>query len=138
NVITEIDQPINNEIITQYNNILKIYVTDIFMAPEELDQAFDHDLDGLLQIVMNTHGTNRQRISAYKKIGDYLQDALLRRIPYARSFQNVMSDWIYKLPKSEFKRFQRLGKTIGAQLIKDLLEWMLGRKSFLLKEEIFV
>ena len=35
---------------------------------------------------------------------------------------NVTSDWIYKLPKSEFKRFLQLCKTMGAQLIEDLLE----------------
>ena len=161
NTVTEIDQPINNEIITQCNDTLMIYATDIFTALEEPDQTIDYDLDGLLRIVTDIHGTNGQRMNAYKKLGDYLQDALLRsnvtalkrelhershqngaRIyqiatrvqllfreigtPYARSFRNVSPDWIYKLPKLEFERFLQLCKTMGAQLIEDLLEMNVG------------
>jgi hypothetical protein len=95
NAITEIDQPTNNKIITQYNDTLMIYATDIFTALEEPDQAIDHDLDGLLRIVTDVHGTNGQRMNAYKKLGDYLQDALLRsnvttlkRELHERSHQN--------------------------------------------------
>jgi len=100
-------------------------------------------------------------MNAYKKLGDYVKDALLRsnvtalkrelhershqnglRIyqiatrvqllfreigtPYARSFRNVTPDWIFKLPKSEFERFLQLCKTMGAQLIEDLLEMDVG------------
>ena len=161
NIVTEIDQPINNEIITQYNDTLIIYATDIFTALEEPDQTINYDLDGLLRIVTDIHGTNGQRMNAYKKLGDYLQDALLRsnvtalkrelhershqngaRIyqiatrvqllfreigtPYARSFRNVSPDWIYKLPKSEFERFLQLCKTMGTQLIEDILEMDIG------------
>jgi hypothetical protein len=161
NAVTEIDQPTNNEIITQYNDTLMIFVTDIFTALEEPDQTINHNLDGLLRIATDIHGTNGQRINAYKKIGDYAKDALLRsnvtalkrelhershqngsRIyqiatrvqllfreigtPYARSLRNVTPDWIFKLPKSEFDRFLQLCKTMGAQLIEDLLEMDVG------------
>jgi hypothetical protein len=157
NAVTEIDQPTNNEIDTQYNDTLMIYAMDIFTALEEQDQAIDLDLDGLLRTVTNIHGENGQRMSAYKRLGDYLQDAqstytvtVLKRelhdrshqngariyqiatrirllfqeigTPYARSFRNVTPDWIYKLPKSEFERFLQLCKTMGAQLMEDLLE----------------
>ena len=157
NAVTEINQPTNNEIDTQYNGTLTVYAMDIFTALEEHDQTIDLDLDGLLRIVTDMHGTNGQIMSTYKKLGDYLKDALLRsnvtalkrelhershqngaRIyqiatrvqllfreigtPYARSFRNVTPDWIYKLPKSEFERFLQLCKSMGAQLIEDLLE----------------
>ena len=161
NTVTEIDQPTNNEIDTQYNDTLTVYAMDIFTALEEHDQTIDLDLDGLLRIVTDVHGTNGQRMSAYKRLGDYLQDAqvgctvtALKRelhdrshqnvariyqiatrvrslfqeigMPYARSFRNVTPDWIYKLPKSEFERFLQLCKTMGAQLIEDLLEIDVG------------
>ena len=74
NAVTEIDQPTNNEIIMQYNDTLMIFVTDIFTALEEPDQTIDHDLDGLLRIATDIHGTNGQRINAYKKIGDYVKE----------------------------------------------------------------
>ena len=155
--VTEIDQPVNNEIDTQYNDTLMIYAMNIFTALEEHDQTTNLDVDSLLRIATDIHGTNGQRMSAYKRLGDYLQDAhskctvttlkrelhershqngariyqiatrvrsLFQEIgtPYARSFRNVMPDWIYKLPKSEFERFLQLCKTMGAQLIEDLLE----------------
>jgi hypothetical protein len=155
--VTEIDQPMNNENTTQYSDALTIYAMDVFTALEEQDQATNHDLDGLLRIVTDIHGTNGQRMNAYKKLGDYLLDAQLRstvtvlkrklheqsqqngaRIyqiatrvrllfqeigtPYARSFRNVTPDWIYKLTKPEFERFLQLCKTMGAQLMEDLLE----------------
>ncbi|RHZ86142.1 hypothetical protein Glove_54g112 [Diversispora epigaea] len=65
--------------------------------------------DELLRIVTDMHGTNDQRLNAYKKLGDYLQDAQL-------------GNWIYKLPKIEFERFLQLCKTMGTQLMKNLLE----------------
>lgn len=161
NTVIEIDQPTNNEIIPQCNDTLMNYAMDIFTALEEPDQAIDHDLNGLLRIVTDVRGTNGQRMNAYKKLGDYLQDAqiestvtalkrelhershqngariyqiatrvqsLFQEIgtPYARSFRNVTPDWIYKLPKCEFERFLQLCKTMGAQLIEDLLEMDVG------------
>ncbi|RHZ85997.1 hypothetical protein Glove_57g29 [Diversispora epigaea] len=131
--VIEIDQPANNEITMQYDNTLTMYAVDIFTALEEQDRVINHDLDELLRIAMDIHETNGQRMNAYKKLGDYLQDVQLgiTRIrslfqvigmPYVRNFQNVMPDWIYKLPKSEFERFLQLCKTIGTQLMEDLLK----------------
>ncbi|RHZ78142.1 hypothetical protein Glove_167g16 [Diversispora epigaea] len=67
-------------------------------------------------------------MNTYKKLDNYLQDAQLGIIgtPDARNFQNVMPDWIYKLPKSEFERFLQLCKTMGIQLMKDLLKIGVG------------
>lgn len=159
--VIEIDRPVNNEINTQYNDTLTAYAMDIFTALEEYDQTIDLDLDGLLRIATDIYGTNGQRMSAYRRLGDYLQEAQLKctvttlkrelhershqngaRIyqiatrvrslfqeigtPYARSFRNVTPDWIYKLPKSEFERFLQLCKTMGAQLMEDLLEMGAG------------
>ena len=159
--VTEIDQPANNEIVTQYDDTLTMYAVDIFTALEEQDRVIDHDLDELLRIATDMHGANGQRMNAYKKLGDYLQDAQLgstvtvlkRKLhershqngariyqiatrirslfevigtPYARSFRNVTPDWIYKLPKSEFERFLQLCKTMGTQLMEDLLEMDIG------------
>ena len=76
NSVTKIDQPVHNEIDTQCNDTLMIYAMDIFTALEEQDQAIDLDLDGLLRIATNTHEENGQRMNAYKRLGDYLQDAL--------------------------------------------------------------
>ncbi|RHZ85382.1 hypothetical protein Glove_66g43 [Diversispora epigaea] len=42
--------------------------------------------------------------------------------PFVKNFRNVMSNWIYKLPKSEFERFLQLCKTMSTQLIENLLE----------------
>ncbi|RHZ72121.1 hypothetical protein Glove_246g14 [Diversispora epigaea] len=113
-----------------------MYTIDIFTALEEQDQVIDYNLDELLQIVTDMHGTNSQRINAYKKLGDYLQDAQLEiiRMPYARSFQNIISDWIYKLPKSEFERFLRLCKTMDTQLMEDLLEMDIGSQELPFEE----
>ncbi len=93
--VTEIDQPTNNEIDTQYNDTLTVYAMDIFTALEEYDQTIYLDLDGLLRIATNVHGTNGQRMSAYKRLGDYLQDAqskctvtTLKRELHDRSHQN--------------------------------------------------
>ncbi|RHZ75139.1 hypothetical protein Glove_217g129 [Diversispora epigaea] len=43
NAVTEIDQPMNNEIITQYDNTLTMYAVDIFTTLEEQDHVIDHD-----------------------------------------------------------------------------------------------
>ncbi|RHZ48071.1 hypothetical protein Glove_561g4 [Diversispora epigaea] len=71
--VIEIDQPVNNEIITQYDNMLMIYTVDIFTALEKQDRVINLDLDELLRIATDMHGTNGQRMNAYKKLGDYLQ-----------------------------------------------------------------
>ncbi|RHZ80099.1 hypothetical protein Glove_139g323 [Diversispora epigaea] len=126
--VIEIDQPTNNEITTQYDDMLTMYAVDIFTALEEQDRVIDLDLDELLRIATDMHGTNGQRMNAYKNLGDYLQDAQLGIIgtPYARNFRNVTPDWIYKLPKSEFERFLQLCETMGTQLMEDLLEIGVG------------
>jgi hypothetical protein len=114
NAVTEIDQPTNNEIITQYNDTLTIYAMDIFTALEEHDQAIELDLDGLLRIVTDTHGTNGQRMNAYRKLGDYLQDAQLRstvtalkRELHKRSRQNGAR--IYQIATRVRSLFQEIG-----------------------------
>ncbi|RHZ88309.1 hypothetical protein Glove_23g266 [Diversispora epigaea] len=63
----EIDQLVNSEIVMQYDDTLTMYAVDIFTALEEQDQV----------IVTDIHGTNGQRMNAYKKLGDYLQDTQL-------------------------------------------------------------
>jgi len=95
NTVTEIDQPTNNEIITEYNDTLTTYAMDVFTALEEYDQTSNLDLDGLLRIATDIHVTNGQRMSAYKKLGDYLQEAqsgctvtILKRELHKRSHQN--------------------------------------------------
>ena len=77
NSVTKIDQPECNEIITQCNDTLMPYVSDVFTALEEYEQADDCDLDDLLCIATDTTVTNGQRMNAYRRIGDYIQDAQL-------------------------------------------------------------
>ena len=112
--VTEIDQPTNNEIITQYNDTLTTYTMDIFTALEEPDQTIDLDLDGLLRIVTDMHSTNGQRMNAYKRIGDYLQDAqlqytvtALKRELHERSHQNGAR--IYQIATRVRSIFQEIG-----------------------------
>jgi len=78
NSVTEIDQPTDDLLVTQYDDALMLYAIDIFTALEQCDQYNELDLDGLLRTVTDISGTNGQRMNAYKKLGDYLQDALLR------------------------------------------------------------
>ena len=100
--------------LTQYDDTLMLYAVDIFTALEESDQANEHDLDDLLRTATDISGTNGQRINAYRKLGDYLQDALLRctvtalkRELHERSHQN--GSRIYQIATRVRSLFQEIG-----------------------------
>ena len=129
NAVTEIDQPTNSEIITQYNDTLMIYVTDIFTALEEHDPSDDPNLDDLLRIVTDVHGTNGQRMNAYKKLGDYLQDALLgsnvttlKKELHERSRQNGAR--IYQIATRVHSLFQEIGTPYARSFRNVTPDWI--------------
>jgi hypothetical protein len=129
NSVTEIDQPTNIEIDTQCNDTLMIYAMDIFTALEEQDQAIDLDLDGLLRIATNTHEENGQRMNAYKRLGDYLQDALstytvitLKRELHDRSHQNGAR--IYQIATRVRSLFQEIGTPYARSFRNVTPDWI--------------
>jgi hypothetical protein len=129
NAVTEIDQPTNIEIDTQCNDTLMIYAMDIFTALEEQDQAIDLDLDGLLRIATNTHEENGQRMNAYKRLGDYLQDALstctittLKGELHERSHQNGAR--IYQIATRIRSLFQEIGTPYARSFRNVTPDWI--------------
>ena len=129
NSVTEIDQPTNIEIDTQCNDTLMIYAMDIFTALEEQNQAIDLDLDGLLRTVMNIHGVNGQRMSAYKRLGDYLQDAqstytvtVLKKELHDRSHQNGAR--IYQIATRVRSLFQEIGTPYARSFRNVTPDWI--------------
>ncbi|RHZ68083.1 hypothetical protein Glove_297g23 [Diversispora epigaea] len=129
NTVIEINQPVNNEITMQYDDMLTMYAVDIFTALEEQDRAIDLDLDELLRIATDMHGTNGQRMNAYKKLGDYLQDAqlgstvtVLKRELHERSHQNGAR--IYQIATRIRSLFQVIGTPYARNFRNITPDWI--------------
>ncbi|RHZ88358.1 hypothetical protein Glove_23g256 [Diversispora epigaea] len=127
--VIEIDQPTNNEITTQYDDMLTMYAVDIFTALEEQDRVIGLDLDELLRIAMDMHGTNGQRMNAYKNLGDYLQDAqlgstvtVLKRELHERSHQNGAR--IYQIATRIRSLFQVIGTPYARNFRNVTPDWI--------------
>lgn len=129
NAVTEIDQPVNNELIAQYDDVLMTYAIDTLTALEEHDQAVDHDLDDLLRIVTDVSGTNGHRMNAYRKLGDYLQDAQLKctaaslkKELHRRSQQNGAR--IYQIAIRVRSLFQEIGTPYARSFRNVTPDWI--------------
>ena len=116
NIITEIDPPTNNIAVTQHNDMLMPYAMDTLTALEECNQTGEDncDIDGLLRIVTNIDSSNGQKLSAYRRIGNYLHDAqkqcaaaALKKEMQDRSHQNGLR--IYQIAIRVQLLFQEIG-----------------------------
>ncbi|CAG8585253.1 8301_t:CDS:2 [Diversispora eburnea] len=65
------------------DNTLFPYVMDVMTAPEEgydsTKDMSDSDITGLLSIAINPTNLNRQRVNAYRRLGDYIYAAQMER-----------------------------------------------------------